>query len=79
MFNWRYIAQIRNSCGCSNIFVDEILDSSLDQPGIEAVMKLFRSFNDSHIFVISHRENVQDLEFDRVITVEKRNQFSDLV
>lgn len=79
MFTWRYIAQIRNSCGCSNIFVDEILDSSLDQPGIEAVMKLFRSFNDSHIFVISHRENVQDLEFDRVITVEKRNQFSVLV
>ena len=79
MFTWRYIAQIRNSCGCSNIFVDEFLDSSLDQPGIEAVMKLFRSFNDSHIFVISHRENVQDLEFDRVITVEKRNQFSVLV
>lgn len=76
MFTWRYIAQIRNSCGCSNIFVDEILDSSLDQSGIESVMRLFRSFNDSNIVVISHRENVQDMEFDNVITVEKRNQFS---
>lgn len=76
MFTWRYIAQIRNSCGCSNIFIDEILDSSLDQAGIEAVMKLFRSFTDSNIIVISHRENVQEMEFDNIITIEKRNQFS---
>lgn len=78
MFTWRYIAQLRNSCNCSNIFVDEILDSSLDQAGIEAIMKLFRSFQDSHIFVISHRESVQDLEFDKVLTVSKRDQFSNI-
>ena len=78
MFTWRYIAQLRNSCNCSNIFVDEILDSSLDQAGIEAIMKLFKSFENSHIFVISHRESVQDLDFDRVITISKRDQFSNI-
>ena len=76
LFTWRYIAQIRNSCSCSNIFIDEVLDSSLDAAGIESVMKLFRSFTDSNIFVISHREGVQELDFDRIITIEKREQFS---
>jgi DNA repair exonuclease SbcCD ATPase subunit len=76
LFTWRYIAQLRNSCSCSNIFIDEVLDSSLDAAGIESVMKLFRSFTNSHIFVISHREGVQELDFDRILTVEKKEQFS---
>lgn len=79
LFTWRYIAQLRNSCSCSNIFIDEVLDSSLDAAGIESIMKLFRSFDDSHIFVISHRESVQELDFDRVLTIEKRNQFSTII
>ena len=78
MFTWRYIAQLRNSCNCNNIFVDEILDSSLDQTGIESIMKLFKSFDNSHIIVISHRESVQDLDFDKVVTVTKRDQFSNI-
>lgn len=76
LFTWRYIAQLRNSCSCSNIFIDEVLDSSLDAAGIESIMKLFRSFTDSNIFVISHREGVQELDFDRIITIDKREQFS---
>lgn len=76
LFTWRHIAQLRNSCSCSNIFIDEVLDSSLDAAGIESIMKLFRSFTDSNIFVISHREGVQELDFDRILTIEKRNQFS---
>ena len=79
LFTWRYIAQLRNSCSCSNIFIDEVLDSSLDAAGIESIMKLFRSFTDSNIFVISHREGVQELDFDRILTIEKRNQFSTIL
>lgn len=79
LFTWRYIAQLRNSCSCSNIFIDEVLDSSLDAAGIESIMKLFRSFTDSNIFVISHRESVQELDFDRILTIEKRNQFSTII
>lgn len=79
LFTWRHIAQLRNSCSCSNIFIDEVLDSSLDAAGIESIMKLFRSFTDSNIFVISHREGVQELDFDRILTIEKRNQFSTIL
>ena len=76
IFTWRYIAQLRNSCTCQNIFVDEILDSSLDGQGVDSIMQLFRSFNDSHVVVISHRESIQDLELDKVVPIEKRDQFS---
>lgn len=76
IFTWRYIAQLRNSCTCQNIFVDEILDSSLDGQGVDSIMQLFRSFTDSHVVVISHRESIQDLEFDKVVSIEKRDQFS---
>ena len=78
IFTWRYIAQLRNSCICQNIFVDEILDSSLDGQGVDSIMQLFRSFNDSYVVVISHRESIQDLEFDKVVSIEKRNQFSNI-
>lgn len=76
LFAWRHIAQLTNSCNCSNIFIDEVLDSSLDGDGIDSVMHLFRSLKDNHIFVISHRDNVQDLDFDKIITISKYNQFS---
>lgn len=78
MFTWRYIAQLRNSCNCANLFIDEILDSSLDADGIESVLSLLRSLENTYIFLISHRANVQEIEFDRVITVSKPNQFSQL-
>jgi len=76
MFAWRYIASIRNSCCCSNIFVDEVLDSSLDNEGMLAIMKLFKSMKESHILVISHRESIQEFNFDDVYFVSKPDQFS---
>ena len=56
--------------------VDEVLDSSLDEEGINMAMNLFRSFKDSNIFVISHRETIQDSRFDKIIKVKKERQFS---
>ncbi len=76
LFTWRDVAQRRNCCSCSNIFIDEILDSSLDSDGLESIIRLLKSFKESNILLISHRENVQDIEFDRVLTVSKPNQFS---
>lgn len=78
MFTWRHIAQLRNSCNCSNLFIDEILDSSLDADGIESVMSLIKSFEGTHTMLISHRTNIQEIEFDRLIKITKPNQFSHL-
>ena len=76
LFTWRKIAMLRNSCATNLLIVDEVLDSSLDEEGINMAMNLFRSFKDSNIFVISHRESIQDGRFDRIIKVRKEKQFS---
>lgn len=76
LFTWRKIAMLRNSCATNLLVVDEVLDSSLDEEGINMAMNLFRSFKDSNIFVISHRESIQDGRFDRIIKVKKEKQFS---
>lgn len=76
LFTWRKIAILRNSCATNLLVVDEVLDSSLDEEGINMAMNLFRSFKDSNIFVISHRESIQDGRFDRIIKVKKEKQFS---
>ena len=70
------IAILRNSCATNLLVVDEVLDSSLDEEGINMAMNLFRSFKDSNIFVISHRETIQDSRFDKIIKVKKERQFS---
>lgn len=76
LFTWRRIAMLRNSCATNLLVVDEVLDSSLDEEGINMAMNLFRSFKDSNIFVISHRETIQDARFDRIIRIRKERQFS---
>lgn len=76
LFTWRRIAMLRNSCATNLLVVDEVLDSSLDEEGINMAMNLFRSFKDSNIFVISHRETIQDARFDRIIRIKKERQFS---
>src|SRR5690606_16362430 len=35
MFAWRALAKIRNSTNCNLLILDEILDSSLDDQGVE--------------------------------------------
>jgi len=75
LFTWRYIASVRNSCVTNTLFLDEV-DDGLDAVGSAMIIKLFRSFVGSNIFVISHKDTVQDSEFDRVLYIKKENQFS---
>lgn len=76
MFTWRYISQLRNSCNASLIIIDELLDNSLDEQGVECVMKMLKAMEDSNVFIISHRDTIRDIGFENVITVKKEGQFS---
>ena len=79
LFTWRYIAELKNSCSTNLLIIDEILDSSLDAEGINIAMNMFRKLgNDVNLFVISHRENIVDFQFDRVIKISKNGQFSEV-
>jgi len=61
------------------LFLDEILDSSLDTQGIQDCMKIITEFaRNTSVYVISHRPEIID-DFDDLIIIERKNQFSSIV
>ena len=76
ILTWRYIAEIRNSCSCNIMIIDELIDSALDGEGVDSIMKLLKKMTEGSIFVISHRESVQDIGFEQALHIEKDGQFS---
>jgi len=76
LFAWRELAKIKNSANVNLLILDEIFDSSLDSSGIDDFLKIIRYVvKDFNIFVISHKDGVQD-KFDRIMEFEKRGNFS---
>lgn len=76
VFAWREVARLKNSANCNLLIFDEIFDSSLDSFGTEEFLKIIQYvITDANIFVISHKEGMQD-KFTSVIKFEKRNGFS---
>ena len=77
LFTWRTIAKMKNSANTNLLILDEIFDSSLDIAGTYDFMKILRSFNDStNVFIISHKPDVLQDKFERILRVEKRQNFS---
>ena len=76
LFTWREVAKIKNSLNCNLIIFDETFDSSLDGFGTEEFLKIIRYVvKDANVFVISHKEGLQD-KFTNVIRFEKIKGFS---
>ena len=76
LFAWRELAKLKNSVNCNILIFDEIFDSSLDEFGTDNFLKIIRYvIKGSNIFVISHKDGIQD-KFERVIKFEKKNNFS---
>ncbi len=77
LFTWRTIAKMKNSANTNLLILDEIFDSSLDIAGTYDFMKILRSFNDStNVFIISHKPDMLQDKFDRILRVEKKQNFS---
>ena len=76
LFTWREIARMKNSVNTNLLIMDEVFDSSLDGFGTEEFLKIIRFvIKDANIFVISHKEGLED-KFDSVIKFEKQGNFS---
>ena len=59
------------------MILDETFDSSLDETGIENLMKIIHTLgDDSNIFIISHKKEELDGKFESKIEFEKKNNFS---
>ena len=79
ILTWRQIAKMKNSTNTNLLILDEIMDSSLDSNGIEALRGLFTLYReDTNIFVISHRNEFKEAEisFERTLSFYKKGNFA---
>lgn len=75
LFTWRAVAKLRNSLNTNLLILDEIMDGAIDSDGLDNMQKIFGSLTGSNIFVISHREGLQD-KFNHTIKFVKHKNFS---
>jgi DNA repair exonuclease SbcCD ATPase subunit len=76
LFTWRQIAKMKNSANTNLLILDETFDSSLDTDGIDNLMKILDSVQDTNVFVISHKGDVLDSKFRNKIEFVKERNFS---
>jgi len=76
LWTFRELVKIKNSTNTNLLIFDEILDSSLDESGMEEFIKIIKYvFTDTNTFIISHREGVTE-KFEHVVEFEKQGNFS---
>jgi DNA repair exonuclease SbcCD ATPase subunit len=78
LFAWRAIAKMRNAAATNLLIMDEILDGSLDNIGVEEFLKLMDDGGNigQSLFVVSHRGEVLMDKFDRTIRFVKHKNYS---
>lgn len=80
LFAWRYIAKLKNSVNTNLLIMDEVMDSSVDDDGLEYLFQILAEVSkETNIFVISHRGEILYDRFDSILKVEKKNNFSVIV
>lgn len=75
LFTFREIARIKNSASINLLLMDETLDQSLDSTGIDSFFTMLYDLKASNVFVISHRDNIQD-KFKASVRLTKKNNFT---
>ena len=77
LFAWRKIAQMKNSTNTNLLILDETFDSSLDDDGVDNLMKILYSLDkDTNTFIISHKPDILEAKLDSKLTFSKPNNFS---
>ena len=61
LFTWRQIAKMKNSVATNLLILDETFDSSLDDEGVDNLMKIIHTLGEeTNVFVISHKAELED-------------------
>lgn len=77
LFAWRQIAKMKNSSNTNLLILDEVFDSSLDSEGVDNLMKIMNTLDDTtRLYVITHKPDSFEPLFDRKITVSRPGNFS---
>lgn len=80
-FAFRDFMSIRNGLTSNILVLDEYFDSAISSSCVRHVLDLLEDYAEDgqNVFVISHRSEVDQDVFDRVVTVEKKNDISRIV
>ena len=82
LFSFLDIRRMQGDVHFSTIFYDELLDSSLDDKGVELVLDILRERAQKHnenCYIITHRGTTITEKIDNMIFLEKRNNFTYLL
>ncbi len=75
------ISENQSDMGMNFMLADEVIDSSLDDIGVALLMGVIRTrqkINDSDVFIITHRDELKDIDCDNTILVNKEDGFSSI-
>ncbi len=81
MFSLLSIARSRNSIDCNILILDEILDTSLCSDGTASLMTFMKTnlremFPDLCVYIISHKTDISEDNFNTIIRLKKENNFT---
>jgi DNA repair exonuclease SbcCD ATPase subunit len=80
IFTWAQVCMEITGISTNLMLFDEVLDSSLDSDGTEKLFDLLREHNKNRNFVIiSHKSDLIEENFSRVIEVRKDGKYSKMV
>ena len=80
LFAWRQIAKMKNSTNTNLLILDETFDSSLDEEGVDNLMKILLTLEDgTNTFIISHKPDILESKLKDKIQFTKVNNFSAIV
>jgi len=82
LFSFLDIRRMQGDVHFSTIFYDELLDSSLDDKGVELVLDILRERSQKHkenCYIITHRGTTITEKIDNTVFLEKRNNFTYLL
>tara|TARA_B110001454_G_scaffold50130_1_gene49262 strand:- start:792 stop:2459 length:1668 start_codon:yes stop_codon:yes gene_type:complete len=77
LFAWRQVAKMKNSTNTNLLILDETFDSSLDEDGVDNLMKILLTLeNGTNTFIISHKPDMLESKLKDKIVFIKKNNFS---
>lgn len=77
LFAWRELIQQRTGAMINIMVMDEVMDSASDTDGIEALVEILDRIKES-VYIISHNEKLDAMDFDRRIDVRLVGRFSEI-
>ena len=72
----------RSGINCNILVLDEYIDSNIDSLAINELINILKEFNIKNkqdIYIVSHRSELSEELFTRMITIEKRDGISKIV